>query len=156
MSFDPAFFASPAFLVTVAAAVVAALVRGFAGFGAALIFVPVASAAYGPTVAAPTLLIVDFVLTLPFFVGAAGALPLADDPADGDRRHDRLAARRLGADDRRQHDAALGDLGGDAGAGCAARLRLALPVRAERAGLRQRRRRRRASSAASPSSADRR
>ncbi len=68
MSFDPAFFTTPALLITVAAALVAALVRGFSGFGAALIFVPVASAAYGPTVAAPTLLLVDFVLTFPFFL----------------------------------------------------------------------------------------
>ena len=68
MSFDPAFFTTPAFLVIVAASVAAALVRGFTGFGAALIFIPVASAAYGPTVAAPTLLLVDFVLTFPFFL----------------------------------------------------------------------------------------
>ena len=71
MSFDPAFFTTPAFLVTLAAAVFAALLRGFAGFGAALIFVPIASAAYGPSVAAPTLLLVDFVLTFPFVFGAA-------------------------------------------------------------------------------------
>ncbi len=69
MPFDLAFFTTPAFLMTVGAAVVAALVRGFAGFGAALIFVPIASAAYGPTVAAPTLLLVDFVMTFPFFLG---------------------------------------------------------------------------------------
>ena len=69
MSFDPAFFTTPAFWMTLAAAVAAALVRGFAGFGAALIFVPIASAAYGPTVAAPTLLLVDFVMTLPLFLG---------------------------------------------------------------------------------------
>jgi uncharacterized membrane protein YfcA len=68
VSFDPAFFTTPAFLVTVAASVVAALVRGFTGFGSALIFIPVASAAYGPTVAAPTLLLVDFVLTFPNFI----------------------------------------------------------------------------------------
>ena len=55
--------------MTLAAAVAAALVRGFAGFGAALIFVPIASAAYGPTVAAPSLLLIDFVMTLPFFLG---------------------------------------------------------------------------------------
>ncbi len=72
MPFDPAFFTSPAFLMTLTSAVIAALVRGFTGFGAALIFIPVASAAYGPTVAAPTLLLVDFVLTLPFFLGAVG------------------------------------------------------------------------------------
>ncbi len=69
MSFDPAFFTTPAFLMTLAAAVAAALVRGFAGFGAALIFVPIASAAYGPTIAAPTLLLVDFVMTFPYFLG---------------------------------------------------------------------------------------
>lgn len=69
VSFDPAFFTTPAFMMTIAAAVIAALVRGFSGFGAALIFVPVASAAYGPTVAAPTLLLVDFVLTFPLFLG---------------------------------------------------------------------------------------
>ncbi len=70
MLFDPAFFTTPAFLMTVAAAIVAGLVRGFTGFGAALTFVPIASAAYGPEVAAPTLLIVDFVLTFRLFLGA--------------------------------------------------------------------------------------
>lgn len=68
MSLDLAFFTTPAFLTTIVATVIAALLRGFAGFGAALVFVPIASAAYGPTVAAPTLLLVDFVLTFPFFV----------------------------------------------------------------------------------------
>jgi uncharacterized membrane protein YfcA len=70
VSLDPAFFSTPAFLITITGAVIAALVRGFTGFGAALIFVPVASATYGPTVAAPTVLLVDFILTLPFFFGA--------------------------------------------------------------------------------------
>ncbi len=70
MAFDPAFFTTPAFFVSIAAAIVAALVRGFTGFGGALIFVPVASAAYGPTVAAPTLVIIDLVLSFPIFVGA--------------------------------------------------------------------------------------
>jgi len=72
MTFDPAFFATPAFVLTVIAAFVAALVRGFTGFGAALTFIPVASAAYGPTVAAPTLLIIDFLFALPI---AAKVLP---------------------------------------------------------------------------------
>jgi len=70
VSVDLAFFTTVPFLITVAAAVIAALVRGFSGFGSALIFVPIASAAYGPTVAAPTLLVVDFVLTLPFVFGS--------------------------------------------------------------------------------------
>src|SRR5262249_51906986 len=37
----------------------AALVRGFSGFGSALIFVPLASTAIGPQAAAPLLLIID-------------------------------------------------------------------------------------------------
>jgi uncharacterized protein len=53
-----------------AAAFVAALARGFSGFGGALIFVPLASAAIGPRAAAPLLLIIDA-------VAAAGLLPNA-------------------------------------------------------------------------------
>jgi uncharacterized membrane protein YfcA len=53
-----------ALLVLLATAFVAALARGFSGFGSALIFVPLASAAVGPRVAAPLLLIVDGILTL--------------------------------------------------------------------------------------------
>lgn len=43
-------------------AFVAALARGFSGFGGALIFVPLASAVFGPQVAAPILMLVDGVL----------------------------------------------------------------------------------------------
>lgn len=46
-------------------ALIAGLARGFAGFGAALIFVPLASAALGPRLAAPLLLVVDGVGSLP-------------------------------------------------------------------------------------------
>lgn len=60
------------FLATAVAAFVAGLVRGFAGFGSALIYVPVASAFLGPTAAAPIFLVVDFVLTLPMTVRVAG------------------------------------------------------------------------------------
>ena len=45
-------------------AFVAALARGFSGFGGALIFVPLASAVFGPQVAAPILMLVDGVLQL--------------------------------------------------------------------------------------------
>jgi uncharacterized membrane protein YfcA len=45
-------------------ALLAGLARGFSGFGAALIFVPLASAIVGPKVAATVLLLVDSVLTL--------------------------------------------------------------------------------------------
>ena len=46
-------------------ALIAGLARGFSGFGAALIFVPVVSALVSPRVAAPLLLVIDAVLTLP-------------------------------------------------------------------------------------------
>jgi uncharacterized protein len=41
------------------AAFIASLARGFSGFGGALIFVPLASAAVGPQAAAPILLVID-------------------------------------------------------------------------------------------------
>jgi len=78
---------SPRALVfLVAVAFVAALARGFSGFGAALIFVPLASAALGPKVAAPLLLIIDA-------VAAAALLPGAWRQAD--RRE--VATMALGA-----------------------------------------------------------
>ncbi|WP_421726387.1 sulfite exporter TauE/SafE family protein [Bauldia sp.] len=64
MSFDVAY------LVAIAAALAAGFVRGFTGFGAALIFVPVVAAAFSPKLAAPVLLVLDFVLTLPLLVKA--------------------------------------------------------------------------------------
>ena len=45
--------------VTVIAALLAGLSRGFSGFGAAMIFVPIAAATLGPVVASPVLLIAD-------------------------------------------------------------------------------------------------
>ena len=50
-------------LVLVLAALIAGVARGFSGFGGALIFVPIASAVVGPTLAVPLLLFVDVVLT---------------------------------------------------------------------------------------------
>jgi uncharacterized protein len=73
-----------AFLV--ASAFVAALARGFSGFGGALIFVPLASAAIGPKAAAPLLLIIDA-------VAAAALLP--DAWRHGDRRE--VGTMALGA-----------------------------------------------------------
>lgn len=54
-----------ALAATLLAALVAGLARGFSGFGAALIFIPLASAALGPRAAAALLLIVDNLTTLP-------------------------------------------------------------------------------------------
>jgi uncharacterized protein len=46
-------------------ALIAGLARGFSGFGAALIFMPLASALVGAQVAAPLLLVIDLIFTLP-------------------------------------------------------------------------------------------
>lgn len=50
----------------VAAAFLGALARGFSGFGAGLIFMPLASATLGPQTAAPILVLVDTTLILPY------------------------------------------------------------------------------------------
>ena len=53
--------ATSTLLMLAGAAFIAALARGFSGFGGALIFVPLASATVGPQVAGPILLLIDFV-----------------------------------------------------------------------------------------------
>lgn len=53
-------------VLTVLVAGIAGLARGFSGFGAALIFMPAASALVTPAVAAPVLLVADGVLSLGF------------------------------------------------------------------------------------------
>lgn len=68
-------YATTALLGLVASALVAGLARGFSGFGAALIFVPLASTVVSPRTAAPLLLIVDMVM-------AAGLIPNAWRHAD--------------------------------------------------------------------------
>lgn len=57
------------------AALTAGLARGFSGFGAALIFMPLTSSVIGPRVAAPLLLIIDA-------IAAAGLLPSAIPRSD--------------------------------------------------------------------------
>lgn len=59
-----------AIFAVVLIALIAGLARGFSGFGAALIFVPMASAVIGPKVAAPLLLVVDGIMTVGFVPGA--------------------------------------------------------------------------------------
>lgn len=63
-------FSTAGLAVVGAAAIVAGLARGFSGVGGALIFIPLASAAIGPRLAAAVLLVVDTVL-------AAGLIPNA-------------------------------------------------------------------------------
>ncbi len=52
-------------LAVIFIALIAGLARGFSGFGAALIFMPMASAAIGPKLAAPLLMVIDGITTLP-------------------------------------------------------------------------------------------
>ncbi|WP_340118278.1 sulfite exporter TauE/SafE family protein [Pelagibius sp. 7325] len=60
----------PHFVWLAAAALLAGLVRGFSGFGAAMVFVPLASVMKGPEVAVPLLFLVDSLATLPITVSA--------------------------------------------------------------------------------------
>jgi uncharacterized membrane protein YfcA len=66
---------SGALALLAVSAFIAAMARGFSGFGAALIFVPLAGTAIGPREAAPLLLIIDG-------VAAAGLIPRAWRHAD--------------------------------------------------------------------------
>ena len=60
--------AEPRFLAAIAVAIISGLVRGFSGFGSALIYVPLIAAIYEPRIAALTLLIVDFTASAPYTV----------------------------------------------------------------------------------------
>jgi hypothetical protein len=58
------------FSIAAGIAVLAGLVRGFTGFGSALIYMPLISAVYGPRLAAPTLLLIDTICSFPFALKA--------------------------------------------------------------------------------------
>ncbi len=60
----------PSDLPVVLIALIAGLARGFSGFGAALIFMPMASVFIGPKLAAPLLMVVDGITTLPLIPNA--------------------------------------------------------------------------------------
>jgi uncharacterized membrane protein YfcA len=59
------------FLLAAAAAALSGMVRGFTGFGSALVFVPLVAAIYDPRIAAASLLLIDFTSGLPFAIQAA-------------------------------------------------------------------------------------
>ena len=67
----------PRFPIAVGIAALAGLVRGFTGFGSALIYMPLVSAVYGPQVAAVTLLLIDIVCSLPVLDARHAVLQLA-------------------------------------------------------------------------------
>lgn len=54
------------FVAAAAIAALSGLVRGFSGFGSALIYIPLVSAVYEPRIAAATLLLIDFAGSTPF------------------------------------------------------------------------------------------
>jgi hypothetical protein len=56
------------FVVALAIAAVCGLVRGFSGFGSALVYMPLMAAVYDPRIAAVTLLLVDFISSTPFAI----------------------------------------------------------------------------------------
>jgi uncharacterized membrane protein YfcA len=60
------------FIAAVLIAVIAGVVRGFSGFGAALIYVPLTAAAYTPQVAVASFVLIDFTCTVPYAVRAFG------------------------------------------------------------------------------------
>jgi uncharacterized membrane protein YfcA len=60
-------------LIVIAAAALAGLVRGFSGFGPAMVFTPIASAVFGPVVAVPVLFVMDAVISIPVLVRAVRA-----------------------------------------------------------------------------------
>jgi uncharacterized membrane protein YfcA len=60
----------PRFPIALGIAALAGLVRGFTGFGSALIYMPLVSAVYSPQIAAPTLLLIDSISSLPVAIHA--------------------------------------------------------------------------------------
>jgi uncharacterized protein len=64
------FVSEPQFWIAALAAFAAAAIRGFSGFGAGLVFMPVAAACFGPKMAAGILFIIDTILIVPFVVKA--------------------------------------------------------------------------------------
>lgn len=74
--FDPALFAGivadKRFVFAVLIATLAGLVRGFSGFGSALIHIPLMAAIYNPRIAAVTILLIDFAAAVPLSVREFG------------------------------------------------------------------------------------
>jgi len=67
---DLSILAEPRFWLAGGLAVLAGLVRGFSGFGAGMIFIPIASALYSPVLAVPVLFLFDTLTSLPYLIAA--------------------------------------------------------------------------------------
>jgi uncharacterized membrane protein YfcA len=61
----------PRFMFAAAIALLAGLVRGFTGFGSALVYVPLISMVYEPRVAAASIVFIDTICSVPWTVKAA-------------------------------------------------------------------------------------
>ena len=61
--------ADPRFALAIGISVLSGAVRGFSGFGSALIYVPLMSALYGPKIGAASFLLTDFVTGIVFSIG---------------------------------------------------------------------------------------
>ncbi len=65
-----ALFADPRFMVALGITVLSGVVRGFSGFGSALIYIPLVSAVYEPKIAAASFVLIDFFCTIPLAIRA--------------------------------------------------------------------------------------
>jgi uncharacterized membrane protein YfcA len=65
-----ALLADPRFYVVLGITLLSGVVRGFSGFGSALIYIPLASAVYGPRLAAASFVLIDFFCTIPLALRA--------------------------------------------------------------------------------------
>jgi uncharacterized protein len=63
---------APSFLICAVVACIAGMVRGFAGFGAAMIMTPIFSAFYGPAVGVALCLFLEIAVALPVVPGVLG------------------------------------------------------------------------------------
>jgi uncharacterized membrane protein YfcA len=60
--------ADPRFPAALAISILSGVVRGFSGFGSALVYVPLMSTLYGPRVAAPSMLVIDVITGAAFLL----------------------------------------------------------------------------------------
>lgn len=68
-----AIVSEPRFALAASVALLSGLVRGFSGFGSALVYIPLIAALYEPRVGVPTLLLIDTICSLPWAIKAAPA-----------------------------------------------------------------------------------
>ena len=123
--------ADPRFPIALGIAALAGLVRGFSGFGSALVYMPLVSAVYSPQIAVATLLLIDSISSHSGNDPRHSAVQLARSRSCHNCRLARPAARRRDAGSSRSAAAALVHLRVGAGRVGHARRRLALSRQAD-------------------------